>query len=348
MKLQDFLSHKVSWLEDIGPHSDIVISSRIRLARNLCNYSFRGYASADQEIEFGEILKNVFLKNDYLKGALFIDLKSLNAVERFFLVERHLISKEHAEYEGYRSVIVSEGESISVMINEEDHIRMQLLLPGFQIMDCWRLADKIDSQIQKKTEFAYTKEWGYLTACPTNVGTGMRASVMMHLPCLVLTTQINKVLEAIAKLGLAVRGLYGEGTAATGDFFQISNQLTLGLSEEDIIDNIEKVCYQIIQHELDARNTLYKKEKDKLEDRIFRAYGLLKNVRIVNYTEAITLLSCIRLGMSLGIIKDVSRERLNELFLLTQPSHIQFLENKEMVALDRDIRRAQLIREKLV
>jgi len=347
MNIKDLVNKNISWLKGSGLNSDIVVSSRIRLARNLPDFSFKNSANGVQEKQVQEILKSAFGKINILKNAYYFDLKTAEPLEKVFLVERHLISKEHAEYTGYHSVMVSQDESISVMFNEEDHVRLQVLFPGSQLLDCWRIANKIDEEVEKIIKFAFIKEWGYLTSCPTNVGTGLRASVMVHLPCLVLTKQINKMLEAIAKLGLAVRGLYGEGTSAAGDFFQISNQMTLGFREEELIDNIERICQQVIQHEMDSRQKLYQKEKVKLEDRVWRAYGLLKNARILNYNEAIDLFSAIRLGLSLGILKEPTRQILNELFLITQPAHIQFLSGEKLSPMERDVNRAILIRDKI-
>ncbi|MBU0650311.1 protein arginine kinase [bacterium] len=347
MEIKDLINKDASWLSNEGPNSDIVISSRVRLARNLENVPFRGWAKLEQEQKLVSDLKAILSDSLYLKNSMYVDMLKLNETERFFLVERHLISREHAEYHGPRGVFISEGETLSVMTNEEDHLRMQSMFSGLQLVEAWRLADQLDSELQKNVKFAFSNQWGYLTACPTNVGTGMRASVMIHLPCLVLTKQIGKVLEAVSKLGIAVRGLYGEGTAAIGDFFQISNQITLGLSEDDIVDNMQRICKQILNHETNARNILYSKERARLEDRVWRAFGVLDNVRIVSFNEAIQLFSSIRLGISLGIIKNINKKQLNELFLLTQPAHLVFLENKNLSPDQRDVKRAELIREKL-
>ncbi len=346
MNPKRLLDENAQWLTSEGPYSDIVISSRVRLARNVSSIPFKYWASPDQERQLITLVKDACHASSYFKGSLFFNLLGLTRTERYFLLERHLISKEHAEYKGERALSVTHGETLSVMINEEDHLRIQSLFPGFQVMEAWRLADKIDSEFEHRLDYAFSNQYGYLTACPTNVGTGMRASIMIHLPCLVLTKQINDILESISKLGLAVRGLYGEGTAATGDFFQISNQVTLGLSEEDIIDNIEKICRQILEHEISARDRLYQKEKIRLEDRVWRAYGLLKSARIINYNETIQLLSALRLGKSLDFL-DITREQLNDIFLYTQPSHLQFIEKKKLIPFERDIKRADLIRKTL-
>jgi protein arginine kinase len=233
------------------------------------------------------------------------------------------------------------------MINEEDHLRIQVIESGLNLTDVWKVIDKIDTEFSEKLEYAFSPEWGYLTACPTNTGTGMRASVMLHLPALVITKQINKVLHAIIKVGLAARGFYGEGTEATGNFFQISNQVTLGHSEDEIIDNLERIIKQVIEHESNARKALMSQKMEALNDRIWRSLGMLKSAHIMTSQEAIEHLSSVRLGVDMGIIKDIDRTRLNELFLTIQPAHLQKLEGKVLTSSQRDARRASLIREKL-
>ena len=242
---------------------------------------------------------------------------------------------------------ISSDETISIMVNEEDHLRLQVLKPGFSLSECWQIAEKMDSDLEKKLNFAFSGKLGYLTACPTNTGTGMRASVMLHLPALVLTKQINRVIQAIVKLGLTVRGLFGEGTEATGNFFQISNQVSLGRSETEIIDNIKRIINQVIEYEQNARQALLSKNRNKLEDQVWRSFGVLQNARIITSSESIELLSNLRLGFDLDIIKGLSREVINELFILTQPAHLQKFEDKNLNPNKRDIKRAQLIREKL-
>ncbi|MCX5687650.1 MAG: ATP--guanido phosphotransferase, partial [Candidatus Omnitrophica bacterium] len=236
---------------------------------------------------------------------------------------------------------------ISIMINEEDHLRMQVMKSGFNLKEAWQIINDIDTELGNSLDFAYSVDFGYLTACPTNTGTGMRASVMLHLPSLVMTKQIGKVLQAITKLSLTARGLYGEGTEASGNFFQISNQVSLGHKEEDIIDNIDRIIKQIVDHEQSARETLLLQNKEALEDRIWRAYGTLKSAHIITSTETIDLLSLARLGVDLGVIKQADRTLINELFVVTQPAHLQKLEKKKLSPNQRDVKRAEIIREKL-
>ena len=231
-----------------------------------------------------------------------------------------------------KGLCVGQDEVISIMINEEDHLRMQVMKSGFNLKEAWQIINDIDTELGNTLDFAYSMDFGYLTACPTNTGTGMRASVMLHLPSLVMTKQIGKVLQAITKLSLTARGLYGEGTEASGNFFQISNQVSLGHKEEDIIDNIERIIKQIVDHEQSARETLLSQNKEALEDRIWRAYGTLKSAHIITSTETIDLLSLVRLGVDLGVIKQTDRTLINELFVITQPAHLQKLEKKKLGA----------------
>jgi len=257
------------------------------------------------------------------------------------------MSLEQAQRKNSKAVIFDPDEVISIMVNEEDHIRMQVMQSGFNLYEAWNSINALDDAFAKELSFAFSTEWGYLTACPTNTGTGMRGSVMLHLPALVMTRQINRVLAAIAKLSFTTRGLYGEGTQASGNFFQISNQVSLGHTEEEIIENINGLIRQIIEQELQAREMMLSKEREVLEDRINRSYGILKSARIISSQETIELLSMVRLGCDLGMLKEIDRRTLNELFILTQPAHLQKLENKKLISKDRDVKRAEIIREKL-
>lgn len=347
MKFSDLLSQISEWLKGTGPNSDIVMSSRIRLARNLDKLPFSHWANKKQQEEVISKTQDVIFASNYLQGALFLEMGSLNSVDKQFLIERHLISREHALNVDHKAVVISDNEIISIMINEEDHLRIQVIQSGFNLIEAWRLISAIESELDKKLNFAFSADWGYLTACPTNTGTGMRASVMLHLPALVLTKQIGRVLQAISKLSLTARGFYGEGTEASGNFFQISNQVTLGQREEDIIDNIERIIRQVIEHEQNARQTLLAKNRETLEDRIWRAYGTLKSAYIITSNETIELLSSLRLGVDLGIIKDFNRQLINELSILTQPAHLQKIEGKKLSPTERDAKRAGLIRRKL-
>ncbi|MFH0913115.1 MAG: protein arginine kinase [Candidatus Omnitrophota bacterium] len=347
MQLNDFLNHTSEWLKDTGPHSDIVISSRIRLARNLDKFSFPHWANKKQSGEALEIIERALADIESLKKAAFFRLSDLDSIDKQLLVERHLMSLEHARKTDHKAVIVDEEEKISVMINEEDHLRIQYMQSGFNLLGAWNSINKIDDSLSNALNFAFSVDWGYLTACPTNTGTGMRGSVMLHLPALVMAGQINRVLAAIAKLSFTTRGLYGEGTQASGNFFQISNQVSLGHSEGEIIEDINAIINQIISQERQAREAMLTKSRATLEDRINRSLGILKSAHIITSQETIELLSMARLGCDLGMIKEFNRRTVNELFITIQPAHLQRLENKKLSAEERDVKRAELIKSKL-
>ena len=347
MNISDLLNNQGEWLRSTGPNSDIVMSSRIRLARNLSNYPFSNWASKKEQQEVLKVAKQAIVASKKIKSSLCLDIGKIDPIDRQFLVERHLMSKEHSVDADNKGLCVSDREAVSIMINEEDHLRIQVMKSGFDLRDAWRIINSIDSELGNALHYAYSLDFGYLTACPTNTGTGMRASVMLHLPSLVMTKQIDKVLQAITKLSLTARGLYGEGTEASGNFFQISNQVSLGHREDDIIDNIERIIRQIIDHEQSARDVLLSQNKSVLEDRIWRAYGTLKSAHIITSSETIDLLSLVRLGADLNLIKSVDRALINELFIITQPAHLQKLEKKKLNPNERDVKRAEIIRERL-
>ncbi len=347
MDLKSFIDSPCEWLKATGPDHDIVMSSRVRLARNLEGYPFSQKLSKDERKTLIEEVKLSAQSSTKLKNAFFVETQNLNEMDRRFFVERHLMSVEHANNKDNVGLCFTKTESVSVMVIEEDHLRIQVIQSGFDLMKCWKLIDQVDNQLEKKLSFAFDNTLGYLTACPTNVGTGLRASCMLHLPCLVMTKQINKVLQALSKLNLAVRGLYGEGTEASGNFFQISNQSTLGQSEIDIIDGFEKVIRQIIDNEREARKTLSEKKQQKFFDQIWRALGVLKSARIMTSKEATGLLSMLRLGMDIEVIKGLNRKNLNELLIFAQPAHLQKRKGKTLNPDERDIERATLIRETL-
>ena len=347
MKLKYMLEEKSGWLTGEGPSLEVVISSRIRLARNLSEYLFPNKSQEDQQKQVFKLITEAVKKSNYFKNAAILRLNDLEKVDRQLLMERHLVSFEHARGKGERGIIIGDKEIISIMINEEDHLRIQALQPGFQLSEVWNFITRIDDELSKYLDYAFSEEWGYLTSCPTNTGTGIRASVLIHLPGLVITGEINKVLEALSKLGLAARGLYGEGTRVMGDFFQISNQVTLCQTEENIIDNIERVVKQIIGYELKAREMLKKDTMEENYDRVYRAYGILKNARTISFVEAMELLSKVRLGVDIGIDLGVNIGILNELMIFTQPAHLQESSGKILDPHERDILRAKFIREKL-
>src|SRR3989338_2940447 len=347
MNLDDLLSTQGEWLRSTGPNSDIVMSSRIRLARNLSKYPFSHWASKKEQEEVLQTAKQAVSSSEKIKTSLCLDIGKLDTIDRQFLVERHLMSKEHTVNSENKGLCIGEREVVSIMINEEDHMRIQVMKSGFDLRDAWYIINEIDDELGELLEYAYEPNFGYLTACPTNAGTGMRASVMLHLPSLVMTKQIGKVLQAITKLSLTARGLYGEGTEASGNFFQISNQVSLGHKEEDVIDNIERIIRQIVEHEQSARETLLSQNREALEDKIWRAYGTLKSAHIITSNETIDLLSLVRLGVDLGVIKQSDRTLINELFVITQPAHLQKLEKKKLGHNQRDVKRAEIIRERL-
>ncbi len=347
MNINDLVKQTGEWLKGEGPNADIVMSSRVRVARNIKGYPFFHWAGKKEKETVLSIIKSALEKSKHMKGALFVKMATLNDIDKQFLVERHLMSREHAVTDGSKALVVDGKEIISVMINEEDHLRAHAIQASFNLMETWRVLNALDTELENKLEYAYSDRWGYLTACPTNIGTGLRASVMLHLPALVITNQIGRVLQAITKLGVVARGFYGEGTQAIGNFFQISNQVTLGHSEEDIIDNIENLIRQVIGREKSARDYLLARNKATVYDRIWRAHGTLKSARIITSDETTRLLSLIRLGVDMKVVTDIDRKTLNELFILTQPAHLQKLEGKKLSSAERDVKRADLIRAKL-
>ncbi len=335
------------WLRGEGPHHQIVISSRVRLARNLRDRPFPGWAKKADRMSILELIKPAVEGLSEMQESFSESLQDLSAVDKQVLVERHLISREHAAKGAGSAVVMNRRQTLSLMLNEEDHLRMQSIRSGLQLKQAFKLVDKIDSALEEKLEFAYDKRLGYLTACPTNVGTGMRASAMLHLPGLVLSERINQVVQAVSKIGLAVRGLYGEGTEAMGNLFQISNQTTLGEKEDEIINRLTKVIETIIDKEHDARQVLIQKKSNTLWDQIGRAYGVLTYAHAMSSKEALNLLSIIKLGVDLGAFPEDKRMPIDQLFIDTQPAHLQKSSDQKLNAEERDHLRAEIIRERL-
>ena len=352
-ELDDLLKQTSEWLRGVGTGSDVVMSSRVRLARNFEKLPFATRATKTSQAEVLQLAKDGIGRAPSMAKALLFELESLDEVDRQFLVERHLISREHAGRPDHRAVAIGKGEVISIMINEEDHLRVQVMQSGLSLREAWGLIDTLDDELSEHLPFAYSTDWGYLTCCLTNTGTGLRASVMLHLPALVITKQINKVLHAITKLGLTARGLYGEGTEASGNFFQISNQVALGRAEEELVENIERIIRQVIGNEESARDSLKTHNRLQLEDRIWRAYGILKYAQTISSNETLDLLSAVRLGVDLGVMsvnggaKPIDRAAVNELLIFSQPAHLQKLEGTKLSAQERDTKRAALIRTRL-
>ncbi|MDA7857886.1 protein arginine kinase [bacterium] len=353
MRLKNMLKQKIGWLEIKDDFFQTVISSRIRLARNLKGIPFTSRASERQQQKSFDRITSACTQSNYFKNAAILKLKEYDKVERQFFLERHLISYEHSRNDGVRGLVIGDKELLSIMINEEDHLRLQGMQPGFKLPQTWDVLGAIDDELGGGLDYAFSEKIGYLTACPTNTGTGMRASVLVHLPGLVSTDEIDKVLQALSRVGMVARGLYGEGTKVMGDLFQISNQVTLGPTEEQIVDNLEKIVKQIISYETNSRENLFKKDKEKTKDVIYRAYGLLSNVYRISFAEMMELLSKVRLGIYLGLdlgIPGVKKDKLNllnELMILAQPSHLQVSRDKKLRAPERDIARAELIKKKI-
>jgi len=342
--LDDLTQQSGEWLRGAGPESDIVISSRVRLARNLADFPFISRTTLQDRERIEAILHErveaIAAEND----VLYLDLGKLEQIDRQLLVERHLISREHAEAQGARSVAIDGGEKFSLMINEEDHLRIQVMQSGLDLNSVWEQVSRIDDSIEEKATYAFHERLGYLTACPTNVGTGLRVSVMLHLPALVITRQIDKVFRSLQKISLAVRGLYGEGSQAMGDFYQISNQVTLGLTELDLIRKVSDIVPVIIDYERQARDFLIKESHESLHDRVSRAYGILRTAQTISSEETMHLLSSVRMGVNLGLISDLNIPSINELFIRTQPAHLQKLVGGDLETTDRNIERARYLR----
>jgi len=336
------------WLRGIGPMHEIVISTRIRLARNISGFLFLPRAEPDMRQEITETVTSATRRAESLKDLVHIDVDELSELDRQLLVERHLISRQHADGTGARSVAFQPSEAAAIMVNEEDHLRIQVMRSGLQINEAWQQINSIDDSLEEQLDFEFHSQYGYLTACPTNVGTGIRVSVMLHLPALRLTNELEKVAQAARDMKLAIRGLHGEGTEALGDFFQISNQTTLGRSEEEIIDDFRDVVIpKIVEYENAAREVLLKNRSLALDDKVWRAMGVLKNARLISSNEAMQYLSHVRMGLHIGRLQSVDLQTLNELFLQIQPAHLQKLHGERLNGEQRSIERAAFIRARL-
>ena len=347
MKFDAVMATPGEWLRGEGPHHQIVISSRVRFARNLRDRAFPGWAKKAERVAILDLIKPRVEELSEMQDSFSQGLQDLSSLEKQVLVERHLISREHAAKSAGSAIVMNRRQTLSIMINEEDHLRMQSIRSGLQLKQAFKLVDKIDSALEAKLQFAYDQRLGYLTACPTNVGTGLRASAMLHLPGLVLSELINQVIQAVSKIGLAVRGLYGEGTEAMGNLFQISNQTTLGEKEDEIINRLSKVIETIIEKEHDARQVLLQKKSNTLWDQIGRAYGVLTYAHAMSSKEALNLLSILKLGVDLGAFSEDRRLSIDQLFIDTQPAHLQKSSERKLAADERDHLRAQIIRERL-
>lgn len=352
MAITDLLNtNYVKWVDaENAPEADIVISNRIRLARNFREIPFPHMLDEETGPKCIAEIKNAVQKSgaEHLKDMNMLLFNEISLIDRQILVEKHLISPKHADADtNYQGVLLNDDGSIAIMINEEDHLRIQCILPGLQMEETSQRAQKVDDALEANLDYAFDQQRGYLTSCPTNVGTGMRASVMLHLPAITVSGRTNHIFQNIGHLGMTVRGLYGEGTEIIGNLFQLSNQVTLGLSEADIMYNLTNIANQIVEQERLLRERLMSQMQFQIEDRVGRAYGILTNAKIITSEEALNLLSDVRLGVNLGIIKNIKSYTLNELIVAIRPAHLQKKAGKEMKATDRDILRAEVIKEKL-
>ncbi len=333
------------WYNKTGAQGDVVISTRIRFARNLNSFPFPCKLSEKQKVEVVNLVKNVMSEDEIGKELKYVDLHSLSKVDRVSLVERHITSPNFVEETYGRGLFLSDDESVSIMINEEDHIRLQVIKPGLNFENSYCIADKLDDTLDKKLSFAFDDNLGYLTQCPTNLGTGMRASVMLHLPALRESGVMEKISSNLSKLGLVLRGIYGEGTEPKADFYQLSNQVTLGLSEKASIKNLEDVTMQLISQERNARGEMIK--HIEFIDLIHRSYGVLKNARLLSNNEFMKLISNVRLGAAAGEIKSLSLESIDSLIIKVQPAMLSLEEKKDLTASQREQLRAEIIRNAL-
>lgn len=347
LKLDELASRCGEWLRGTGPESDIVISSRIRLARNLGDFPFIRRCSQDDRHAIERTARNRMEKLDQWSTVHYLNVSQLSEVDRQFLVERQLISRELADAEGSRAVAIDPNEQFSVMINEEDHLRLQVMHSGLALENAWQQINDLDDMLEGAITYAVHPQYGYLTACPTNVGTGLRVSVMLHLPALVITRQIEKVFRSLQKISVTVRGLYGEGSQFTGDFYQVSNQITLGRTEQELIQQVSEVVPLLIDYERRARRFLIDQNEQDLHDDVSRALGILCTAKKISSEETMHYLSKVRMGVNLGLIENVPMKKINELFIQTQPAHLQKLHGRLLASSDRNVQRACFLQSHL-
>lgn len=346
MIIDSLVKNPGCWLS-MRKETGVVISSRVRLARNVRGVAFPGWAGQRECVRLCTRLEKIFREHSILSSPLFLEMGRLAEIDRDILRERHLISNELSERGNGSALIVAGDERLAVMVNEEDHLRLQAISPGLQLKESWARLDALDTEIEKHVTYAFSRQYGYLTACPSNAGTGMRASVMMHLSGLRICDEVDAVLNGLEKMGLAVRGLWGEGTQAHGNMFQISNQETLGQSEAQIIERLIRFVEEVTLHEQNARARLMEGRRPYLLDHVGRAVGILKSARVLPSHEAVDLLSAVRLGVELELLGGLRVARINQIMLLTQPGHLQKIYGRILTPLERDEMRAKLVRSKL-
>jgi protein arginine kinase len=339
----------LDWLDASGPQADIVLSTRIRLARNLQGYRFGTRADDADRKAVLELTEDAANRSLLLRDGDIYVVPAVSPLSRQVLLERHLVSRDLIGTDGeaapsHAALLLAPRASVGLMVNEEDHLRLQGLLSGFRLREAWRMVDDLDDELSRHLRYAYHSEFGFLTSCPTNVGTGLRASVLMHLPGLVLTQEIAKVLQGIAQVGLTFRGLYGEGSEVVGNFFQLSNQTTLGKSEDDLIDHLQRIVQQVVQYEVKARAVLRRDAPAVIQDKVWRAYGLLRYAHSASFEEVMNLLSGVRLGVSLKLLPTPSVYTLNEIMIFSQSAHLEYMAGKTLAPADVDIQRAAYVR----
>jgi protein arginine kinase len=347
--LGDLGDFGLSWLEASGPHADVVLSTRIRLARNLQGHVFSPRMEDDERRRILQSVQEAAERGTLLREGVSVDVAGLTPLARHVLLERHLVSRELVGDDGGEAragagLIIGHAERVGLMVNEEDHLRLQGLMSGLRLREAYAAVDALDEELGRELPMAFHHEFGYLTSCPTNVGTGLRASILIHLPGLVLTKEIGRVLQGIGQVGLTFRGLYGEGSEVVGNFFQISNQTTLGKPEEDLIDHLEKIVQQVIQYEMHARGVLMKEAPAVIEDKIWRAYGLLRYARSISFQEVMNLLSGVRLGVSMKLVPDLSVYTLNKIMIYAQPAHLEQAAGRALSDAESDVHRAAYVR----
>lgn len=341
--------HGLGWLEASGEHADIVLSTRVRIARNLQGHAFGARARVNDREAVLRQFKASVDGSDVLRGGALLEMPDVTERTRRILLERRLVTKDLLGAVGEdpangTAVHFSTRDPVSVMVNEEDHLRVQSLLSGLRIHDAWRMVDRLDEELGRELPFAYHNDFGFLTSCPTNVGSGLRASVFMHLPGLVLTKEIGRALQGLNELGLTFRGLYGEGSEVVGNFFQISNQVTLGRTEEDLIEHLDSTVRKVISKEIEARRVLLRDARAVTEDKIWRAYGLLRRARLLSFEELMNLLSGVRLGVSLKLLPGLRVYTLNKMMIFTQPAHLEQAAGRDLPQAESDAHRASYVR----
>jgi protein arginine kinase len=344
--IDDLMKRSSAWLSP-RRNLGVVISSRIRLARNVHGVAFPGWAGSDESKRLFDRLSSALMGLDVLSDAVMVPLDGLSPVDKDVLRERRLISPEFVSKGAGCGLVVARKQRVAVMINEEDHLRLQIMRPGLDLKSAWSLIDRIDTELERSVSYAYSPELGYLTACPSNVGTGMRVSVMLHLPGLKLLDEMDRVVKGLNRMGLAVRGTFGEGSDAFGNMYQVSNQTTLGVSEEETVATVQDVAGTLVKLEENARARLIEQRELQVTDYVHRALGILKYARIVSSGEALDLLSGLRLGLEFGMLAGVQLSRLNELILVTQAGHLQKAADHVLSVNERDAMRIRLMREKL-